>query len=275
VSIKLHIQYVLEKETSMPNAIRQLREKTGVQAVGGPFVELVGVRKQFQLGRRTVAVLKGIDLQVRQGDFVALLGRSGSGKSTLLNMLAGLDRPSSGSVKVGGTALETLSEEELSRWRARGVGVVFQFFQLLPTLTALENVMLPMELSHIGSSQEQRRRARLLLEQMELLDQADQLPSELSGGQQQRVAIARAVANDPPLILADEPTGNLDSQSAEIVLQILSRLVGQGRTVLVVTHDRSVASYASRTIVLADGAVVKESELAQDNHAVASQAREQ
>jgi putative ABC transport system ATP-binding protein len=152
---------------------------------------------------------------------------------------------------------------------------VFQCFQLLLSLTALENVMLPMELSHIGSSQEQRRRARLLLEQMELLDQADQLPSELSGGQQQRVAIARAVANDPPLILADEPTGNLDSQSAEIVLHVLSRLVEQGRTILMVTHDHSVARYATRTVILADGAVVKEGELAQDKHTVAHQAGEQ
>jgi putative ABC transport system ATP-binding protein len=263
-------------ETLMVNAIQQLREKTsGQQAVGGTFVELADVKKQFEQGRRTVIVLKGIDLQVRQGDFVALLGKSGSGKSTLLNMVAGLDRASSGSVKVGGTALETLSEEELSRWRARMVGVVFQFFQLLPMLTALENVMLPMELSHIGSSQEQRRRARLLLEQMELLDQADHLPFELSGGQQQRVAIARAVANDPPLILADEPTGNLDSQSADIVLQVLSRLVGQGKTILMVTHDRSVASYASRTIVLADGAVVKEGQREQDTPGPASQAGQQ
>jgi len=233
-------------------------EKSRMHSSGELLIDLDDVTKQFEVGERIVSILKQVNMQVKQGEFVALLGKSGSGKSTLLNMIAGLDRPSSGSVEVAGAALQRLTEGELSAWRAQAVGIVFQFYQLLPTLTALENVLLPMELNHIGSPQERRGRALALLEQVELLGQADQLPSVLSGGQQQRVAIARALANDPPLILADEPTGNLDSQSAEVVLQVFSRLIQQGKTILMVTHDSHVAEYASRTISLVDGQVVNE-----------------
>jgi len=238
--------------------VQQKAESSRVYGAGELLIDLKGVSKQFEVGERKVAVLKGVNMQVKRGEFVALLGKSGSGKSTLLNMVAGLDRPSLGSIHIEGVALQDLSEAELSAWRAKAVGIVFQFYQLLPTLTALENVLLPMELNRVGTPRERHQRALSLLEQVELLDQVDQLPSALSGGQQQRVAIARALANDPPLIVADEPTGNLDSQSAEVVLQIFSRLIEQGRTILMVTHDAHVAGYASRIISLVDGQIVNE-----------------
>lgn len=256
----------------MKNETQQPGNNTRVSNMDGSLVALINVKKQFEMAGRPIPVLNGINLQIRRGEFVTLLGKSGSGKSTLLNLVAGLDHPSSGSVKVDGIALEMLGEAELSRWRAHAVGVVFQFFQLLPTLTAFENVMLPMELIRSGSSDQRRQRARLLLEQMGLLEQAGQLPSALSGGQQQRVAIARALANDPPLILADEPTGNIDSQSAEVVLQVFSQLVQQGRTILMVTHDNYVAGHASRTILLADGAVISEDQRTKDSQSETSQA---
>lgn len=234
---------------------------SGVHTTEQPLIDLVDVSKRFSMGARTITVLKEVNLQIKRSEFVVLLGKSGSGKSTLLNMVAGLDRPSSGSIIVDGIALHNLNEAKLSSWRAKAVGVVFQFFQLLPTLTALENIMLPMELSRTGTPQERRQRALQLLEQVDLRFQADQLPASLSGGEQQRVAIARALANDPPLLLADEPTGNLDSQSADLVLQLFVELIQQGRTILMVTHDTHVASYAPRTISLADGVMVPTDEM--------------
>ena len=203
--------------------------------------------------------LHDLDLDIARGEFIAIVGQSGSGKSTLLNLLAGIDRPSQGEVIVDGQALHQLSEGDLSIWRGRGVGIVFQFFQLLPTLTAIENVMLPMDFCRQWPAAERRGRALVLLERLGVTDQADKFPAALSGGQQQRVAVARALANAPPLLLADEPTGNLDSSNAESLLQILSALVREeGLTVVMVTHERAAQRQATRTITLLDGRIVDE-----------------
>jgi len=199
--------------------------------------------------------LDRIDLTIGAGEFSVLLGRSGSGKSSLLNIVAGLDRPSGGSVRVAGTELSRLSEPELARWRAVGIGIVFQFYQLLPSLTVAENIMLPMDFAGTIARRLRRPRALSLLDQVGIADQADKLPAMLSGGQQQRAAVARSVANDPPLVVADEPTGNLDSTSAEAVIGLLVGLAGAGRTILVATHDRDLASRARRVVQLADGRI--------------------
>ncbi len=197
-----------------------------------------------------------VSLDVGYGEFVAIVGRSGSGKTTLLNMLAGIDRPTSGTVRAAGVELGSLSESGLAGWRGRNVGLVFQFFQLLPTLTVAENVMLPMDFAQKIPAGERHDRARRLLDQVGIGDQADKLPATLSGGQQQRAAIARALANDPPLLLADEPTGNLDSHSADAVLRLFRDLNADGRTIVVVTHERDVRAVVGRQVTLMDGAVV-------------------
>jgi putative ABC transport system ATP-binding protein len=203
--------------------------------------------------------LKGIDLQVRPGEFVAVVGKSGSGKSTLINMITGIDRPTGGELWVASAQVHTLNEGQLAVWRGRAVGVVFQFFQLLPTLTAAENVMLPMDLSHSFRNGDRETRALQLLDEVEMEDQARKLPAHLSGGQQQRVAIARALANDPPLVVADEPTGNLDTRTAAAVVALFERLVEKGKTVLMVTHDAELAQRAGRLVRIADGQVVEDS----------------
>lgn len=200
-----------------------------------------------------VTALDGIDLQVRQGEFVVLQGRSGSGKTTLVNCTTGLDRCTAGEIVVAGTRVHELGPERASRWRRRNVGVVFQSFELLPTLTALENVMLPMDFAGSFSHVHQSRRALELLDAVEIAEHAKKVPAALSGGQQQRLAIARAMANDPPILVADEPTGSLDSATAEAVLKVFDRLVDAGKTVLMVTHDPDVAAHASRTLTIADG----------------------
>ena len=187
-----------------------------------------------------------------------MIGKSGSGKSTLVNMITGIDRPSQGEILIGDAAIQTLKEGKLAEWRGRNVGVIFQFFQLLPTLTVAENVMLPMDFCHMYSMRERRDRALGLLDQVGVADQANKLPSALSGGQQQRVAIARALANDPPILAADEPTGNLDSKTAESVFGLFETLVAQGKTILMVTHDRDLARRATRTVILADGEIIEE-----------------
>ena len=203
-------------------------------------------------------VLKDVDLQVGSGEFVAIIGKSGSGKSTLINMITGIDRPTRGEVVVARTPVHTLSEGKLAEWRGRNVGVIFQFFQLLPTLTVLENLMLPMDFCNTYNRRERKTRAMQLLERVELVDQAYKLPSALSGGQQQRVAIARALANDPPLLVADEPTGNLDSKTADSVFQLFEQLVSQGKTIVMVTHDRDLAQRVTRTVIIADGQIIEE-----------------
>ena len=202
--------------------------------------------------------LDNINLQITSGRLTAILGKSGSGKSTLLNLLAGLDQPTSGGVLVGEQAIHDMSEDALARWRGRNVGMIFQFFQLLPTLTVLENVVLGMDLCRAIPRRERRERASDLLDLVGIGEQAHKLPATLSGGQQQRAAIARALANDPPLLLADEPTGNLDSQTAGAVLDLFGELVDLGKTLIVVTHDQELAQRAQRVIRLADGALVNE-----------------
>jgi putative ABC transport system ATP-binding protein len=220
------------------------------------LIELRGVTKTFSTGGSSFTALHHVDLLLPAGEFVAIVGKSGSGKSTLINLIAGIDRPSAGEVRVGGARVDALDESRLAAWRGRNVGVVFQFFQLLPTLTILENVMLPMDFCHTLPRAEARQRALELLERVGIADQAEKLPSALSGGQQQRAAIARALANDPPLVVADEPTGNLDSHTAESVLELLSSLTRLGKTVLMVTHERDMSRMVDRLVTLADGRVV-------------------
>ncbi len=220
------------------------------------LIDVREVVKTYETAARPFAALRGVDLQVDTGEFVAVIGKSGSGKSTLINMIAGIDRPTSGQILVGDTAVHTLGEGQLAEWRGRNVGVIFQFFQLLPTLTVIENVMLPMDFCNVYASRERYERAMDLLEEVEMADHAHKLPSAVSGGEQQRVAIARSLANSPPIVLADEPTGNLDSKTAEGVLKLFEKLVEQGKTILMVTHDKDLSKRVMRTITLADGEIV-------------------
>jgi putative ABC transport system ATP-binding protein len=219
-------------------------------------IQVRDVVKTYPLGAGEVVAVDHLSLDIAPGEFVAVVGRSGSGKTTLLNLLAGIDRPTAGTVHAAGADLGTLSESGLAAWRGRNVGLVFQFFQLLPTLTVVENVMLPMDFAKQVPTSTRRPRALELLEQVGVGDQADKLPATLSGGQQQRAAIARALANDPPLLLADEPTGNLDSATAEAVLALLAGLHAEGRTIVVVTHERDIRSIVGREVTLVDGRVV-------------------
>jgi putative ABC transport system ATP-binding protein len=219
------------------------------------MIMLRNVTRTYQTPAGGFAALRGIDLDIPAGEFAAVVGRSGSGKSTLLNLVAGIDRPTTGDVTVGGTAVHALGHERLAAWRGRAVGIVFQFFQLLPTLTAAENVMLPMDFCGAVPARGRRRRALDLLARVGVPEQADKLPATLSGGQQQRVAIARALANDPPLILADEPTGNLDTETSASIFRLLAELARDGKTIVVVTHEREAVSGAVRTVTLADGRV--------------------
>jgi len=221
-------------------------------------VRLYSVIKTFENAAGKFTALKGVDLHVNAGEFVSIIGKSGSGKSTLINMITGIDRPTTGQVLVGETAVHTLTEEQIAVWRGRAIGVVFQFFQLLPTLTAIENVMLPMDYCCCYAPAERPGRGLHLMEQMGMAAFAHKLPSALSGGQQQSIAIARALANDPPILAADEPTGNLDSKTADSVVQLFESLVGRGKTVLMVTHDKELARRAQRTVVIADGEIVDE-----------------
>ncbi len=225
---------------------------------GELLVNLRQVVKRYEGAAGAVAALKGIDLQVHRSEFVTVVGKSGAGKTTLVNMITGIDRSTSGEIWVGGTPVHRLDEGKAARWRRRNVGIVFQFFQLLPTLTVLQNVTLPMDFAHLYSLRQRRERAMRLLEQMEIAEHAHKLPSALSGGQQQRVAIARALANDPPILVADEPTGTLDSVTAGMVHHIFADLVAQGKTILMVTHDKDLARRVNRTILLADGQIIGE-----------------
>jgi ABC-type lipoprotein export system ATPase subunit len=233
---------------------------TGIRYRNGNdhLIECRQLVKTYHTTAGDFPALKEIDLQVDGGEFVAVIGKSGSGKSTLVNMITGIDRPTAGEVLVGDTSVGTLSEGQLAQWRGRTIGVIFQFFQLLPTLTVVENVMLPMDFCHMYNMRERRERAMHLLEQVDVADHAHKLPSAVSGGQQQRVAIARALANDPPILAADEPTGNLDSKTADSVFKLFEGLVAEGKTILMVTHDRDLSRRASRTVMLSDGEVIEE-----------------
>lgn len=221
------------------------------------LIQLQSLHKTYVTPAGSFSALRGVDLTIEAGEFVAIVGKSGSGKSTLLNMVGGIDRPTAGSIRVGGKSIEGLGENDLALWRGRHVGLVFQFFQLLPTLTVVENVMLPMDFSGAFPPGERRARALALLDRVGVADQANKLPSALSGGQQQRVAIARALANEPPVILADEPTGNLDSATARDVLSLFRGMASAGTTVVIATHERDIASVVDRTVSIQDGVVAR------------------
>lgn len=225
----------------------------------GPLIDLRGVSKTYETPAGAFTALSDVDLGIQAGEFVAIVGKSGSGKSTLLNMVAGLDRPTSGEVVIADIPVHASSEDRLASWRGRTVGVVFQFFQLLPTLTVIENVMLPMDFDGRVPVRQRPRRAQRLLERVGVLEQADKLPANLSGGQQQRAAIARALANDPPILVADEPTGNLDSQTADAILDLFADLAASGTTVVTVTHERDIQRRGARTLKIADGRLVDDS----------------
>ena len=234
--------------------------KNGVDSSNGDhsLIELRNVVKNYKTAVGDFPALKGVDLDMKAGEFVSVIGKSGSGKTTLINMIAGIDRPTSGEVWVNGTAVHELNENQMARWRGRNLGIVFQFFQLLPMLSLVANIMLPMDFCKTFPHREREERALHLLDQMELADHAYKLPSAISGGQQQRVAIARALANDPPVILADEPTGNLDSKTADTVFELFGQLVSEGKTIIIVTHDSGLAKRAARTALIADGEIVNE-----------------
>jgi putative ABC transport system ATP-binding protein len=221
-----------------------------------PVIALRDVTKSYPSGAGAFPALLDVNLTIDRGEFVVVVGQSGSGKSTLLGLVAGIDRPTRGEVVVGGTPVHSLSERAISAWRGRAVGIVFQFFQLLPTLTGIENVMLPMDFCDAWPKRERRDRALTLLDRLGVADQAAKLPATMSGGQQQRVAVARALANAPAVLLADEPTGNLDSRTAKALLVLLGDLAREGQTVVMVTHERTARRHATRTVTLADGRIV-------------------
>jgi putative ABC transport system ATP-binding protein len=218
-------------------------------------IELRGLDKVYNSGNMEFQALRKVDLTIHHGKMTAIVGPSGSGKSTILNMITGIDRPTRGHVVIDGKRIDTMKENELARWRGENIGIVFQFFQLFPTLTALENAMLPLDLAKKGTVKERREIARKNLELVGLGDKLDNLPSELSGGEQQRVAIARALANDPKIIIGDEPTGNLDSRTEEAMFELLKKLQGQGKTIIYVTHSPNLAAKADRRVTILDGMV--------------------
>jgi len=224
------------------------------------IIDVRDVVKRFPVGDTEITILKGISVQVKQGEFVSVVGPSGNGKSTLLNMITGIDRPSSGEIIVTGQPIHKLSEDQLAAWRGENVGIIFQFFQMLPALSILQNVILPMDLaaSRKYTPKERRERAEHLLEIVGLGDQMRKLPSMVSGGQQQRAAIARALANDPPLLIADEPTGNLDSRTSHDVFDLFNEVVSQGKTFVMVTHDKELAQRVPRVVEIQDGKITRD-----------------
>lgn len=223
--------------------------------MSNPLIDVKNVTRVYTMGARTLYALRNVSVQIAQGEFVSVIGPSGSGKSTLLNLVGGIDQPTGGEVWVDGARIDTLDENALAIFRRNHIGIVFQFFQLLPTLTALENVSLPMELR--GDDRKYRaERAREMLTRVGLAARMTQLPGELSGGEQQRVAIARALVNDPPILLADEPTGNLDSANAEGIITLLRELADAGKTILLITHEANLARAAHRSILMRDGEIV-------------------
>jgi putative ABC transport system ATP-binding protein len=247
----------INKEVGHMSQHKIIQEKFNEKSSqSGPLISLNRVSKRYDTPSGSFIALREVSLEVRKGEFVAIVGKSGSGKSTLINLITGIDTPSSGEVNVASKAVHSLNQEQLAIWRGINVGVIFQFFQLLPTLTVAENVMLPMDFCKTYPARERRERAISLLDKVGISEQADKLPADLSGGQQQRAAIARALANDPPILVADEPTGNLDSQTSDDVMQLFANLAMEGKTVVMVTHERDLKRYFTRTIILADGAVV-------------------
>ena len=223
-----------------------------------PIVEIRDVVKSFPVGGTMITILKGVSFKVQAGEFVSIVGPSGNGKSTLLNMVTGIDRPTSGEIIVTGKQVHKMSEDSLAAWRGENVGIIFQFFQMLPALSILQNVILPMDLASKYTTAERRARALHLLEIVGMADQAHKLPAMVSGGQQQRAAIARALANDPPLIIADEPTGNLDSRTSHDVFDLFTSVVSQGKTMLMVTHDKELARRVPRVVEILDGKITRD-----------------
>lgn len=235
-------------------------------------VELRHVVKDYEAASGAFRALDDITFEAGSGELVGVVGRSGSGKSTLLNVMTGIDRVTSGHVRIAGTDVHALRESQLASWRGRTVGVVFQFFQLLPTLTVAENVALPMDFCRTFPAGARRARSLGLLERMGIADQADKLPLSLSGGQQQRAAIARALANDPRVLVADEPTGNLDSRTSESIWSLFESLAAEGKTVIVVTHDKEVSRHVHRVVALADGVIVSDTARTTRVHAAVARA---
>lgn len=225
---------------------------------GNPVIRMRGITKVFHSAVGAATVLKGIDVDVLPGQFISVVGRSGSGKSTLVNMITGIDRPSGGTVEVGGVSILEMPESAMAVWRGKNLGIVFQFFQLLPMLTLLENVMLPMDFCGIYAPASRAERALELLRRVGVAELAHSLPGAVAGGQQQCAAVARALANDPPILIADEPTGNLDSHTAEQIMSIFEELSEQGKTILIVTHDRHLAMRTQRRLIISDGELVHE-----------------
>ncbi|MFW3145775.1 MAG: ABC transporter ATP-binding protein [Thermoplasmatota archaeon] len=219
------------------------------------MIELRSLDKVYRTGKMEYEALRDIDLRIESGELTAIVGPSGSGKSTILNMITGIDRPTKGTVSINGQRIDSMKEDKLAKWRGQNIGIIFQFFQLFPTLTALENAMLPMDFAGRGSLKERERKARKNLELVGLGDKLHNLPSELSGGEQQRVAIARALANDPDIIIGDEPTGNLDSKTEERMFALLEKLNQQGKTIIFVTHSKDLARKARRRITILDGRI--------------------
>ena len=222
------------------------------------IVNLVDITKNFPVGDREINVLKGISFDVEPGEFLSIVGPSGNGKSTLLNMITGIDRPTSGEVIVTGREIHNMSENKLAAWRGQHVGIVFQFFQMLPALSLVQNIMLPMDFAKKYSRTEKRERAMQLLEIVELTDQASKLPGMVSGGQQQRAAVARALANDPEIIVADEPTGNLDTRTANNIFELFQKLADQGKTLIMVTHNKDLSRRVPRVVEIIDGKITRD-----------------
>ena len=220
-----------------------------------PMIKLCGIHKSYQTPAGAIPALRGIDLEIFPGEFIVLYGKSGAGKSTLVNMITGIDQPDHGEILVDGAAVHLMNEDQRARWRGRTMGVVFQFFQLMPSISLLRNVTMPMEFCGYLTPAERKHRSLELLEQVGIGDHAGKKPAHISGGQQQRAAIARALANDPPILIADEPTGNLDSKTAMEILDLFTTLIDQGKTILIVTHDKSIEKYASRIVEIKDGVI--------------------
>jgi len=231
-------------------------QKTNDTTDDHTMIDLRDVNKYYKTAVGDFHALDSVDLQINAGEFVSIIGKSGSGKTTLLNMITGIDIPSDGEVWVNGTAVHKLSENRMARWRGKNLGVVFQFFQLLPMISVVENIMLPMDFCRTYPMRERYDRAMQLLELVELADHGHKLPTALSGGQQQRVAIARALANDPPILVADEPTGSLDSVTADHIFDVFERLVENGKTIIMVTHEMALMPRFSRHLLIADGEIV-------------------
>jgi putative ABC transport system ATP-binding protein len=219
------------------------------------MIELRRLVKSYHTPAGDIPALRGLDLRVAAGEFIAVVGKSGAGKSTLVNMVTGIDRPDEGEIVIAGKEVHLLDEDERARWRGLNLGVVFQFFQLLPSINLIQNVTIPMEFCGVYTPKERRERALHILEAVGLGEHAHKRPSEISGGQQQRVAIARALANDPPVLVADEPTGNLDSRTSDEIMDLFGEMVAQGKTLLIVTHDKNVAERAARQVKISDGLI--------------------